>query len=471
VDFLASRARLFLLIVVIAAAAATVLVAVAPGLSFAYRSSSVHVAIEAGGAVGALIAAFLVYQRLARSGSISDVILCAALVALGLSNVARAFAPSYDGHNNAVVWAPVAGSIVVAGGALAAATLPAGLRIRRRSHALLYVAAILVAGGAVVAVVSAFADRIPTGIDPAISPAAAHRPIVVGSASLLAVQLVAASLFIAAAVEFANRAERTGDELIGWLAIGSALAGVTRVNYFLFPSIYSHWIFTGDIFRALAFTAILIGAFRELAAHHQAAMRAAVVEERQRIARDLHDGLAQDLAYLSLQGSRGRGEDDVSVIASTAQEALFEARAVVSNLQLTDAPLPTAVTGLSRALTARHGVRLDLDIDESLEARAEERDDLLRVLSEATSNAVRHGQASEIRVVLRRTSDTGLIMSIADDGRGFDPGRNHGQGGGTGLEGMRARIERLGGRIEVRSRPDAGTTVEVALDRPRRPVG
>ena len=220
--------------------------------------------------------------------------------------------------------------------------------------------------------------------------------------------------------------------------------------------------------RAAAFIAILIGAFRQIAAHERAATRAAVVEERRRIARDLHDGLAQDLAYLSLQGLRVGGEGDVEQIAHAAQEALFEARAVIANLRLSDDPIGIAAVRLARTLTTRQGVHLELDVDETVDARADERDDLLRVLSEAISNAVRHGGASQLCLSLRRRTDTGLVMRIADDGHGFDPEASNGSPSTAGLEGMRARIERRGGQFRVRSRPGAGTTVEVVLDQPRR---
>ncbi len=464
---LAKRARSILLAVVVGAATGTALVALLPELSFGYRSPSAHVAIEAGGAVAAFVAAALIYGRLTRSDSSADLILTVGLVVLGLANLARAFAPSYMGDNNVVVWAPLTASVLVGGGALAAAAFAPPIRLRHPNRRILYIGGLILATGATVAVVAALADEIPTGIDPDLSPAAAEQPRIVGSIPLLSMQLAGAALFGAAAIGFANRARRADDELLAWFAIAAGLASLARINYFLFPSIYSRWVFTGDMLRAAAFTAILIGAFRQIAAHERAATRVAVVEERRRIARDLHDGLAQDLAYLSLQGLRVRGERDVGQMAHAAQEALFAARGVIANLRLSDDRLAIAAVRLARTLTARQGIRLELDVDETLDARADERDDLLRVLSEAISNAIRHGGASQIRLSLRRQSEAGLVMRIADDGRGFDPEVNHGSQRGAGLEGMRARIARLGGHLQVRSRAGAGTTVEVVLAQPR----
>jgi signal transduction histidine kinase len=298
----------------------------------------VRVALESGATITALIAAFLVYGRLVSSGSRGDLILCAGLVVVGLSGGARAFAPSFNGSNNVVVWAPLITSTLVAGGAVAAAHAPA-VRLRHPNRRLLYLAGLILAAGAAVGVASALGQRIPTGISPDLSPAAAKPPRVVGSTALLSVQLVAAALFAAAAVGFANSAQRTGDEWMAWLALGAGLGSVTLLNYFLFPPVYPNWIFTGDIPRAVAFVAILIGALRQIAAYQQTALRAAVVEERQRIARDLHDGLAQDLAYLSIQAGRLSRDQELGEIARTAKEALAQSRAVIANMRLSDAPL------------------------------------------------------------------------------------------------------------------------------------
>jgi signal transduction histidine kinase len=143
---------------------------------------------------------------------------------------------------------------------------------------------------------------------------------------------------------------------------------------------------------------------------------------------------------------------------------------VIANLGLSDMPLSDSVVSLAQALTARDRIRLELDVEDAVDARADERDDLLRVLSEAVANAVRHGHASTIKVSLARRPGVGLSMSIADDGRGFDPRANHGSRGATGLDGMRARIDRHMGSLRVSSEPGGGTVVEVVLDQPRRPA-
>jgi signal transduction histidine kinase len=121
-------------------------------------------------------------------------------------------------------------------------------------------------------------------------------------------------------------------------------------------------------------------------------------------------------------------------------------------------------------LTERAKVRLDLELDEHADACLEVRANVLGIVSEAISNAVRHGDAQSIRV--RLANGRGLQLSIADDGTGFDP-RREADGvsdrGGFGLVGMRERAERLGGSLLVQSRPGGGTEVQVLVREQRHP--
>ena len=92
---------------------------------------------------------------------------------------------------------------------------------------------------------------------------------------------------------------RLGDEFFGWLAIAAVLAAASHVNYLLYPAINSQWLYAGDLFRFAFYAVLLVGSMREIWSYWHALSRAAVLEERQRIACDLHDGVAQELAYLA----------------------------------------------------------------------------------------------------------------------------------------------------------------------------
>jgi signal transduction histidine kinase len=252
------------------------------------------------------------------------------------------------------------------------------------------------------------------------------------------------------------------DELLAWFALAMALAALARLNYFLFPSVYSDWVFTGDMLRFGVYLVILIGALRQVGSYQAAAARAAILEERKRIALDLHDSLAQDLAYISLQGQRlADSHEGAAGIAAAAKGALAQSRGTIATLRVGDLPLGEAIERVATALAERHGAELDLELDAGVDVRSVERDELLNVVSEAISNAARHGEASKLRITLSRGAG-GLTLTITDDGRGFDVEAKR-PDGAVGLNGMRERVERIGGDLGLESAPGQGTTIEVRL--------
>jgi signal transduction histidine kinase len=189
----------------------------------------------------------------------------------------------------------------------------------------------------------------------------------------------------------------------------------------------------------------------------------AVAAERRRIARDLHDGLAQELAFISLQSRRlaDRGEAAAIDLAEAAERALSDARAAIERLMdASDQDLHEAVAKTAERMTARSGASLDLDIASAAELAPERREDLLRILREAIWNGIRHGNASSIAVKL--SDGTGLRLCVADNGAGFDPHAGV-SADSFGLRSMSERARELGGELKVRSARGAGTEVEVVL--------
>jgi signal transduction histidine kinase len=188
------------------------------------------------------------------------------------------------------------------------------------------------------------------------------------------------------------------------------------------------------------------------------------LEERRRIARDLHDGMAQDLAFITAHGRQlAQRHPQAEGIASAAQRAFADSRAAI--LALTDPvdePLATAVARTGNALAARSGIELELELDEAADAKPETRSELLRILGEAISNATRHGKASKICVAL--SAEGGLCLAISDNGCGFDDSvYPRLVETGVGLGSMRERAEGLGGELRVSSRRGEGTRIEVVL--------
>jgi signal transduction histidine kinase len=459
---MASRIRISLVIILTVAVGLTIAFAAVPGLEFSYRSPDAYDAMGTISTVVAALVGFLLYGRMRETSLRSDLLLFVALSLVALANVARAVAPTFDGGNNEVIWGPeIARLIAVA--MLAAAALAPDARLRHPDRRVAYGWTLLAAGAAIAAVVAATSTGLATGIDPSFS-AADEQSLLHASALLLAAEAACLLLFLVASVGFARRAERSGDRLFAGLAIGTGLGAVARLNWILFPSVDPNWVFFDDVVRIAAYLAILAGALGEIARLQNRAARVAVLEERERIARDLHDGLAQDLAFISQEGMRLAEHDErAGDLAMVARETLRDSRDAIHDLKPSRGPLDVAIAGLATTLVDRHGGRLRLELDDEASAGPQARGDLLRVVAESISNAVRHGSATEVGIRLQSNNGDGLALKISDNGRGFDPASPGISEGGLGLEGMRTRIERLGGEFRVSSRPGSGTTVEVTL--------
>jgi signal transduction histidine kinase len=188
--------------------------------------------------------------------------------------------------------------------------------------------------------------------------------------------------------------------------------------------------------------------------------------ERRRLARELHDGLAQELAFIALQTRllAATSADPVAVeLAEAAERALAESRGLIESLGTQETgPIRGALAQTARRLARRSGAKVELDLDPRVETRPEARHSLVRILQEAMANGLRHGRADEFEIQL--SCESGLRFRVADNGTGFDVSRS-GTGSSTsfGLVSMQERARELGGDLEVRSRLGLGTAVEVVL--------
>jgi signal transduction histidine kinase len=467
-DDTARRSRRLLLGAMVAAAASALLVTVLPGLRFAYRNPEAHVALDSAAAVIGSLAACLLLGRLQRTAALRDLLLFAALVTLTAANLLLSVLPALGGRSEpAFAWA-VLSCRLLAAGLLVAAAFGGARRLRAPSAAARRaLVACLGACLLLLALEGLFADSLPSVIDPGWSPERSNRPLLVGHPLVLAAQLVAMALYAAAAVGFACTAVRAGDEFVRWLALGAILAAVARLNYFLFPSLYTDYLYTGDFFRFGFYVAMLVGAAREIGAYQQGLARVAVLEERRRMARDLHDGLAQDLAFITSQtraiADSPRDATRVDRITSAAERALDDSRAAIAALTAPlDEPLDASLVRAAEEVAERGGARVRLDVEHGICVSASTRQALVRLVREAVTNAVRHGEARE--VWLRLASGPGLRLTIEDRGHGFDPAASVRRGaGGFGLISMRERAEALGGELRVTSAPGAGTEIEVII--------
>lgn len=216
-------------------------------------------------------------------------------------------------------------------------------------------------------------------------------------------------------------------------------------------------------FLKLAFYLLLfVGAAREIAAYQSQLRAGAALEERRRVARDLHDGLAQELAFIASQSHRLRDApraDVAELLGQAANRALDESRMIISALtRPAEEDLPEAVARTVQDLAGRSGVEVTLDLDSAATATATGLESLARITGEAVNNAVRC-DAQRLWVTL--THGDNLCLTIRDDGSGFDVGSLN--GGGFGLRSMRERAESFGGELRIASEPGMGTTIVVRI--------
>src|SRR5918996_762651 len=432
--------------------AAMLVVSLVSAVRFTYDAPALHVFLETAGALIALLAAYLVFGRFRASSRLDDLMLSCGLAVLSASTLFFSSLPAASeldmGHFP--TWAPLLGRLLGALFLTYAAFCP-GTKLRhpRRSALVLFAAAglLLTAIGVLIALV---AERLPAGLDPTLAPPEAlGRPHLYDHPVLVALQFLLAFLYAAAAVGFTRRAERTGDELLGWFAVGSALASLAS-------------FYTGDVIRLLSNLVLLAGAAREIGRYWRGLATIAVLEERRRIAWDLHDGLAQELAFILRRAKRAGEGDAIAVqVAGAAERALADARRAVAALtRPLDEPLDVALAQAVEEVADRFGQKLDLDLQPNVHVDPLIREDLVRIAREAVANAARHGRAPTVRVELCNRSR--LRLTIADDGAGFQPhtANRHER---FGLVSMQERAHALHADFHLTSTPGGGTQIQVTL--------
>lgn len=273
-------------------------------------------------------------------------------------------------------------------------------------------------------------------------------------------------LCAAAAIGFARRAARDSDALLGWFAAGSIFAAFARLNYLAYPSMLTEWFAAGDILRLACFLCLLAGGAAEIRRTQRALTAVAVSEERRRIARDLHDGTAQDLAFI-LQAGRGLAagagsHEALEHIVSAAQHALENTRHAVVNLALPgDEPLILALQRTAQEVAGREGVCAHVEGAAGLRVPAATQEALCLLVREAVTNSIRHGGARRVRLTIDDADR--LTLRIDDDGCGFDPAQARTSDGHFGLAGMEQRVAGLGGELHISSQPGRGTELLVVL--------
>ena len=303
----------------------------------------------------------------------------------------------------------------------------------------------------------------------------------------IALQATGAVLFFAAAALARRRVLRGGPVSERYLAVGLVFAAFAQLHLAFYASAYAGTMTSGDLLFLAFDVILLLGIEAETRAYIVELRRAnlglerlrdaevgrAAVEERARLSRELHDGLAQDLWFAKLKVGRLSAQPDqgpeARALCAELDEAidagLTEARQAVMALRAVDdvgATFPELMSRYIDDFGDRFGIRTEFTCADDIPPLGTRvQAELLRIAQEALSNVRRHADATVVRVEVA-SPDGGIRLTVRDNGRGFDPAAVEGRG--FGLTSMSERAALVGGRLAVDSRPRDGTrvTVEVA---------
>ena len=463
----APRARYAVALTAAACLALTAFLTAFPELVPVYANRSLHVALETAAAMVLLVVASVLLGRYRRTGSGRDLVTLLAVLVLATNNLFVSVLSAVVAEDPSAFTTWVSHGTYVLGPVLLAIAAAVPSRPLRRARRTELLAAFGVAGTLLViaAIVALLGDDLPgqfasTPTDRESLGRFQQQPV------LTLLESFAALCFGIAAALLAHHAERENDRLQMWLAIFAAVASVAFLNYALFPTLYTELVYVGDVLLLAADLALLIGTTREISSYQDAVAEAAVLDERRRVARELHDGVAQELAFISTQlhwskESGGAHTVQLDQIAEAVERGLDESRAAIAALSRpVQKPLHIELAHTARDVADRLGGRLEFALEEGVRVAPPWRDALAKIVREAVANAIRHGHARTVSVALH--DGHGVSLRVTDDGTGFDLDAPR-DASSFGLISMQERTESLGGEFRVRSSPGEGTAIEVRI--------
>jgi signal transduction histidine kinase len=419
--------------------------------------------------IGTLVATYVLLGRYGRRRSPAALALVGGVGILGLTGLFAVVLPRVFAVDPGpeLAWAPAAGRLI-APLLLIVSSFASDVPMRRPPRIVVVVAlavgvaALGVALGALVG--SAWPDVFMGR--PLSARAGSLIDLSGAPVSFLTVQLLGVGLFALAALGLIRRSESTGDALFTWLGLGALGLGLARLTAFLVPPDSVSSISLADLFRVAGVTAFVAAAAHGIRAYQRQLATVAVTDERRRLARELHDGVAQELAFIVSQVQRlipGDVNGTAHDIGLAAERALMDSRRSIQLLKRSDSPtLTTAIVEQASRVADRAGLTLDIEILDEVEASPEAEYAILRIVQEAISNAAQHSGAGLVSVTVSER-DGPLIVRISDDGSGFESNPGGRRRLGFGLVSMAERAESCGGELKVQSQPGRGTVVEVAF--------
>jgi signal transduction histidine kinase len=446
----AREGRILIALGIAAALAAVATVLLARGSELQASDPAVRGALEAIVGLCAWTAVATAVMRGARPRRATDLALAGGIgvIAANSTLLVTLTALGAAGSAPAVAWLPVPARLVGA-----ALLLAAGLGVGRRRR--VQISALELAGAIALAAL-------------ALAALGAGFGALRGSATTTTgPQIATIALYLAAAGALAMRARRAPDPTALWWYAGAAGAlAVTRALFWLVPARGPDWVSPGDAARMAVAALLLLAVHSELGERRRGLQASSVEDERRRLAREFHDGLAQELAFIVNQSRRAvAGKADAEsheLLAAAGQTALLDARQAIFKLNRRPTTmLSTAIVEHTMRIADRAGLALDVEVDGEVPVDREAEHEIVRIVGEAVSNAAKHANASRVCVAIS-SERSRVIVRISDNGEGFDTGAERSRLG-FGLVSMSERTRSLGGRLHLESTPGAGTVIEVAI--------
>ena len=417
-----------------------------------YALPEARLVLDTAVAIVASMVAVLVAIRFRVEGRALDLLLTAGFAVIALGTFVYGVVPRLDDGEltSREVWAVLGIELVATAFIAAASFANARLTDRRRMLIVAVSGAVLATAGVGVFLALVEADG------PLVNDEGAR------AAGALIVFAALAVLALVATIGFGVRFRRFGRELDSWFALSLTLVVFADLHYVLAPALSTGYVLQGDFLRLLAYGVLLFGVGRAIG---DAEFGRAVADERARVAREIHDGLAQYLFALSTHVSmleRGASLDELLPRlkqASTAaqQEARFAVLAPSSASGT--APFDAALRRYVDFLAADGVLEVELDIDPAVRLAPDEQIEIFRIVQEGLANARRHAGARSAWVTIQQRGGR-RIVGVRDDGVGFE---DEDTDVGQGLSNMRSRAASIDGGFTLRSSPGGGTSIEVVL--------
>jgi signal transduction histidine kinase len=425
-----------------------------PGLRTAYSLPQARLVLDTAVMLAAAVVSVLAGVRFSVEGRRLDLLLCGGFAAAALATFAFSVVPVLDGQHvhRAEFWAGLGGHLFAT--ILIAAAPFSRRRLSARGRAL---AEMLLGVAVVLGLVWGIARRGGAAFPPVDADADARQPFQL--AGVLAVQ---ALLSLVAMVGWGLRFRARRNDLDRWLCLGATLTLFAELHYVFTPRLSAGYVSQGDFLRLLSYIVLLVGVWRAI---RFAEFGRAVAEERARVAREIHDGLAQYLfavsTHASMLESGADPERTLEQLKDAAEAAQQEARFAVLALSSAggSAPFDAALRRYVDFLTADGRLEVELEIDGGMRLAPDEQIEVFRIVQEGLANARKHAGArrAEVRIGERGGE---RFVSVVDDGSGFDEAEI---AAGQGLKNMRARAASIGGGLRVVSAPGNGTALELVL--------